>query len=110
MVRAKFLSDPDITGDALYAVACRSAEEAGWRFGGHIAGHIVADFPHARLPGARQLNHISSENPDRLRDPDANGAVRHCILETHLVDPDQEFGGFYERLMPDEVDDKASEA
>ncbi|MEG8038658.1 M24 family metallopeptidase [Sphingomonas sp. LR60] len=103
LVRARFLSDPDITGDALYAFACQSAEEAGWRFGGHIAGHIVAEFPHARLPGAKQLNHISPGNPDRLRDPDGNGAARHWILEIHLVDPDGRYGGFYERLMLDDV-------
>ncbi|MFT3976001.1 MAG: M24 family metallopeptidase [Sphingomonas bacterium] len=100
-VRERFLGDPDITGEALYAFACESAERAGWRFGGKIAGHIVAEFPHARLPGLKQVNHISPENPDRLRDRDANGEERFWILEIHLVDPSGAFGGFYERLMLD---------
>ncbi|MBN8846793.1 MAG: aminopeptidase P family protein [Sphingomonas sp.] len=100
-VRERFLGDPDITGAALYAFAVESAEAAGWRFGGKIAGHIVAEFPHARLPGPKQVNHISPENPDRLRDPDANGEERFWILEIHLVEPDGAFGGFYERLMLD---------
>ncbi len=100
-VRERFLGDPDITGAAIYAFAVESAEAAGWRFGGKIAGHIVAEFPHARLPGPKQVNHISPENPDRLRDPDANGEERFWILEIHLVEPDGAFGGFYERLMLD---------
>ena len=100
-VAAHFRASPDITGADLYAFAVESAAAAGWRFGGRIAGHIVAEFPHARLPGPKQVHHISPENPDRLRNPDANGAERHWILEIHLVEPDGAFGGFYERLMPD---------
>lgn len=100
-VHRQFLSDPNITGDALYRFACKSAEDAGWRFGGRIAGHIVAEFPHARLPGARQRNHISLENPDSMRQPDLNGDMRYWILEIHLVDDERQFGGFYERLMLD---------
>lgn len=98
-VRAHFRALPDISGAELYAFAVESAEHAGWRFGGAIAGHIVSKFPHARLPGPKQRNHISPENPDRMRDPDLNGDPRHWILEIHLVAPDGTFGGFYERLM-----------
>ena len=94
-----YLADPDITGAALYEFACASAEAAGWRFGGHIAGHIVAEFPHARLPGERQVHHISPANPRRMRDPDGLGQRRHWIGEIHLVAPDGSFGGFYERLL-----------
>ncbi len=98
-VRRHFRENPEITGAELYAFAVASAEEAGWRFGGKIAGHIVAEFPHARLPGPKQTGHISPENPDPMRAPDGNGQVRHWILEIHLVAPDGSFGGFYERLM-----------
>ncbi len=94
-----FAANPDISGAELYDFACRSAEQAGWRFGGHIAGHIVAEFPHARLPGPKQKNHISPANPDRMRDPDPIGRARHWIVEIHLVSPDGTFGGFYERLL-----------
>ena len=89
---------PEITGAALYAEAVRLAEEAGWRFGGTIAGHLVGEFPHARIPGDKNHYRISPANPTRLRDPDGNGARKHWIIEVHLVDPWRRFGGFYERL------------
>jgi len=104
ILRRRFREDHDITGADLYAHACESAAQAGWRFGGHIAGHIVGEFPHARLPGRKQLGHISPENPTRMREPDAFGRTRHWILEIHLVSPDGRFGGFYERLMLGEAD------
>ncbi|MFT4074275.1 MAG: M24 family metallopeptidase [Asticcacaulis sp.] len=99
LVKAHFDAHDDITGAELYAFACQSAEKAGWRFGGQIAGHIVAEFPHARIPGAKQHHHIRPSNPTRMRDRDANGQTRHWILEIHLVSPDGTFGGFYERLL-----------
>lgn len=102
IVRERFLAEPDITGDTLYSFACEAARAAGWVFGGKIAGHVVGEFPHARLPGPKQTNHISPENPDRLRNPDGLGQVRYWILEIHLVDPSGAFGGFYERLMLDQ--------
>jgi Xaa-Pro dipeptidase len=98
-VCAQFAAHPDITGEQLYAFACQSAERAGWRFGGAIAGHIVSEFPHARLPGPKQRNHISPANPERMRDPDPLGRTRHWIVEIHLVSSDGSFGGFYERLL-----------
>lgn len=98
-VQRRFAETPDITGAQLYAFARDSAAAAGWRFGGAIAGHIVAEFPHARLPGPRQTHHISPENPAPMRDPDAFGRKRHWIVEIHLVSPDGAFGGFYERLL-----------
>jgi Xaa-Pro dipeptidase len=90
---------PDITGAALYAFAQRAAEEAGWVFGGLVAGHIVSEFAHAQIPGERDLTLIGPTNPSRLSDPDALGRERHWILEIHLVDRARTFGGFYERLL-----------
>lgn len=98
-VKGHFLAHPDITGAELYDFACRAAEEAGWRFGGGIAGHLVGEFPHARWPGIKHHGHIRPENPTRMRDMDAFGRERHWILEIHLVSPDGAFGGFYERLL-----------
>ncbi|WP_137934554.1 M24 family metallopeptidase [Mesorhizobium comanense] len=99
IVKRHFEENPEISGAELYAFACDSARKAGWKFGGKIAGHIVAEFPHARIPGVKQLHHVSPENPDPMRNLDANGRVRHWILEIHLVSPDGAFGGFYERLL-----------
>jgi Xaa-Pro dipeptidase len=98
-VQAHYRSSPDITGADLYAFAQRASAEAGWRFGGAIAGHLVSEFAHAHLPGDKELNRIHPANPKRMRDPDELGQERHWILEIHLVEPNGSYGGFYERLL-----------
>lgn len=98
-VQAHYQSDPDISGAALYAFARAAAEKRGWHFGGVIAGHIVAEFAHAHIPGDKDLNRIGPRNPTPMSDPDSLGRPRHWILEIHLVDRDRGFGGFYERLL-----------
>jgi hypothetical protein len=98
IVQAHYRGSPDISADQLYAFACATAEDAGWRFGGVIAGHTIhGQFPHAPLPRAGRM--IESGNKTRMRDPDAAGNERHWILEIHLVDQIRSFGGFYERLL-----------
>ena len=99
LVKVHFDTSPDITGAELFAFAQEMAAQAGWLFGGTIAGHI-GEFPHAqRIPGDRDLHRIAPANPKRMRDPDANGDEPHWILEIHLVDKARTFGGFYERLL-----------
>lgn len=98
-VQATYHRDPRMSGAALYAYAQKEAAEAGWRFGGKIAGHIVSEFAHAQIPGDKALNRISPLNPRPMTDPDGKGRARHWILEIHLVAPDGSFGGFYERLL-----------
>ncbi|MEI9851663.1 MAG: M24 family metallopeptidase [Sphingomonas sp.] len=68
-VRGHFLAHPDITGAGLYDFAVASAGRAGWHFGGAIAGHIVSEFAHALIPGPKQRNRISPENPEPMRHP-----------------------------------------
>ena len=99
LVQSYYHRDPGMTGAALYAFAQQAAEQAGWRFGGKIAGHIVSEFAHALIPGDKALNRISPLNPKPMTDPDGKGRARHWILEIHLVSPDGSFGGFYERLL-----------
>lgn len=99
LLQKKLLQEPDISGAELYSYACECASDAGYRFGGRIAGHIVAEFPHARLPGERQAHHISPANPLPLSNLDPMGNRRYWILEVHLISPDGNFGGFYERLV-----------
>jgi Xaa-Pro dipeptidase len=94
-----FDTHPGVTGAELYDFACRSAEAAGWLFAGKIAGHIVGEFPHARLPGERDHYRIGPTNNTRMRDPDALGQTKFWILEVHLADQARSFGGFYERLL-----------
>lgn len=98
-IRRYFLEEGDITGADLYAFACQSAEAAGWRFGGQIAGHLVAEFPHARLYSDQHTGRIRPENLARMRRPDSLGRTRYWIIEVHLVEPEGRWGGFYERLL-----------
>ena len=81
-----FDAHQDVTGAELYAHAQQCAEAAGWLFGGAIAGHIVGEFPHAHIPGDKDLYRISLANSERLRARDALGQTKFWILEVHLVD------------------------
>jgi Xaa-Pro aminopeptidase len=99
VVKAHYVSTPDITGEQLYAYAQKVAADAGWIFGGTIAGHIVGEFPHAQLIPGREEHRITAGNAKRMRDADADGYTRNWILEIHLVDKTRSWGGFYERLL-----------
>jgi Xaa-Pro dipeptidase len=98
-VQGHYRDSPDITGAELYAFAQKAADEAGWAFGGAIAGHIVSEFAHATIPGDKDLNRIGPKNPTPLRSRDTLGREKYWILEIHLVDRARTFGGFYERLL-----------
>jgi Xaa-Pro aminopeptidase len=98
IVQARYRAAPDITAEQLYAFAQATADEAGWHFGGDIAGHTIEGrFPHAPVPRDDRL--IAPGNAKRMRDPDGQGRERHWILEIHLTDRAKTFGGFYERLL-----------
>jgi Xaa-Pro aminopeptidase len=97
--RAHYAANPQITAESLYATACALAEQAGWIFGGTIAGHLVGEYPHARIPGDKTLSYITTGNPTPINSHDESGRKRHWILEIHLVDQARKFGGFYEELL-----------
>ena len=97
--RAHFESSDTLTGAELFAFMERTAADGGWIFGGEIAGHIVGEFPHTKIPGDENSFVIAPQNPGRLREPDSLGQVKHWILEVHLIDPSRSFGGFYEELI-----------
>jgi Xaa-Pro dipeptidase len=99
-VKARFDEGPDITGAELFAFALEAAAQAGWEFGGAIAGHVIGEFPHSHtVPGERAFNLIAPQNTQKMRGPDGLGRERHWIGEIHLVDKARTFGGFYERLL-----------
>ncbi|GAP88288.1 putative peptidase M24 [Rosellinia necatrix] len=98
-VKARFDADPDITGEQLYAAACRAAEDAGWAFGGAIAGHLIGSFPHERIPNDKKTLYITEGNGERMRSLGKDGRPRHWILEIHLVDRERQIGGFFEQLL-----------
>jgi Xaa-Pro dipeptidase len=94
-----FEQHPDITGADLYAYAHQLAKEAGWEYGGPIAGHLIGEFPHERIQGDKITFYVHPENPNRMRTPDASGRKRHWIFEIHFVDRVRQIGGFYEELL-----------
>jgi Xaa-Pro aminopeptidase len=97
--RAYFAGHPGITGAELYAEVGRLARAAGWAFGNTHAGHLVGEFPHERIDGARIESYIAPGNDTPMRRRDKAGRVCHWILEIHLTDPERGFGGFYEQLL-----------
>ncbi|MCK9895283.1 M24 family metallopeptidase [Frankia sp. AgB32] len=97
--RRHFEAHPDITGAELYAAVGHLAEQAGWSFGGPIAGHLVGEFPHARIPGNKIEYYVAPDSDQPMRRLDHDGRVCHWILEIHLVDRGRGFGGFHEQLL-----------
>jgi Xaa-Pro dipeptidase len=94
-----YLDTPDLTAGALYDYVCGLAAEGGWEFAAPTAGHLIGRFPHERAPAQPQRFSIRHGNPTRIREPDADGARRHWILEIHFVDRARGFGAFCEELL-----------
>src|ERR1700677_3552478 len=94
-----FHEHPDITAAELYAYAQQLAEQAGWEYGGPIAGHLIGVFPHERIPDDKITLYVHPKNHSRMRMPDASGRERQWILEIHFVDRARQIGGFYEELL-----------
>src|SRR5271168_4070540 len=46
-----FKQHPEITAAELYRYAQKLAIDDGWEYGGPIAGHLLGQFPHERIPG-----------------------------------------------------------
>ncbi len=97
--RNYFHAHSDITGEQLYAHVVRLAEQAGWEFGGTIAGHLVGQFPHEKITGDDIGSYIAPGNAMRMRRRDSAGLQCHWILEVHLVDRHKQIGGFVEELL-----------
>jgi Xaa-Pro dipeptidase len=94
-----FKHHPDIRSDELFAYCEEMARKRGWEFGGPIAGHLIGQFPHERIPQDKISLYVHPKNNLRMRDTDANGKERFWILEIHFVDRAKEIGGFYEELL-----------
>jgi Xaa-Pro aminopeptidase len=94
-----FHEHSEITGAELYAHAQQLAEQAGWEYGGPIAGHLIGVFPHERIAGDKITLYVHPKKHDRMRLRDAFGCERHWIFEIHFVDLARQIGGFYEGLL-----------
>ena len=97
--RAFFESDPDVTGAQLYAHVRTLAEQHGWQFGNDHSGHLVGQFPHETIDGAKIESYIAPGSDRPMRRLDRSGRQCHWILEIHLVDTERRFGGFHEELL-----------
>jgi Xaa-Pro aminopeptidase len=97
--REFFDTHPDVTGEEFYEQVVHLARQAGWEFGGTIAGHLVGQFPHVKIAGDDIESYIAPGNHTRMRNPDRNGQACHWILEVHLVDRTLRIGGFVEELL-----------
>jgi Xaa-Pro aminopeptidase len=97
--RDHFETHPDITGEQLFTYVVELAEQAGWEWGGTIAGHLVGEFPHEDNEGDHMHSCIMPGSIGPMRGRDRVGRICHWILEIHLVDRAREIGGFYEELL-----------
>lgn len=94
-----FEDSPGITSQQLFAYARSLAEQSGWEFGGPIAGHLIGQFPHERIPDDKISLYVHPKNSLMMRTLDEAGRKRHWILEIHFVDREREIGAFYEELL-----------
>jgi Xaa-Pro aminopeptidase len=97
--RRFFEARQDVTGGQLFAHMTALAEADGWTFGGTIAGHLVGQFPHEKIPGEKVGSYIAPGSDQPMRRTDGNGQIAHWILEVHLVEKDRQIGGFFEELL-----------
>jgi len=94
-----FRRTPNLTCGELYDFVAGLAKPLGWEFGAQTAGHLIGHFPHERTPKDPKHFSIRSGNDVMLREPDANGSMRHWILEIHFIDRARQIGGFFEELL-----------
>lgn len=97
--RALLGSNPELTGEQLYLAMTDAAQRRGWEFGNHHCGHLVGQYPHEDFEGPRPVSHLMLGSTEPIRRPDPSGLAAHWILEVHLVDPVQGYGGFFEELL-----------
>jgi Xaa-Pro dipeptidase len=94
-----FNQSPEITASQLFNYVKSSGEKLGWEFGGPMAGHLIGQFPHERIPRDKVSLYIHPDSHLPLRSLDEKGQKRHWILEIHFVNREHEIGGFYEELL-----------
>ncbi|HXR97943.1 MAG TPA: M24 family metallopeptidase [Terriglobales bacterium] len=97
--KAYYNAKPHITGAELYAHAQQLAAHYGWEFGGPIAGHLIGQFPHERIPEDKVTLYVHPGNHGPMRALGADGKPRHWILEIHFVDRARGIGGYFEELL-----------
>ncbi|MFE0186640.1 M24 family metallopeptidase [Streptomyces sp. NPDC059008] len=97
--REAFHVDRAVTGRQLHAEVQALAAKAGWTPAGWYAGHLAGAAPAAHAQDARADSYIGPDNALPLRRIDEGGWRAHWVLEIHLVDEHQGFGGSYKELL-----------
>jgi hypothetical protein len=96
----KFFNEtPNITSCEFFSYIVALAEKSGWEFGGRIAGHLIGQFPHEKIPDDKITLYVHPKSHLPMCSLDENGRKRHWILEIHFVDREHEIGGFFEELL-----------
>jgi hypothetical protein len=70
----------------------KEGEESGWEFGGPMAGHLIGQFPHERIPEDKVSLYIHPNNHAPNRQTGNDRLIRHWILEIHFVDRTKQIG------------------
>ena len=76
-----------LTGRELYDFAERSAHAKGWQLERNLAGHRIADFPHALF------------GQDKLAELDIVPSEMVWVLEIQLCHPTEPVGAFFEDIL-----------
>ncbi len=76
-----------LSGRALYDLAEQTAAQGGWVLERNLAGHRVADFPHALF------------GPAKLAEMDIVPSEAVWVLEIQLRHPTEAIGAFYEDIL-----------
>lgn len=97
--REFFEKTEDVTGEQLFAHVTELSEQAGWEFGGTIAGHLLGEFPHKTPAEDKIDSYVAPGSTAPMRRRDSKGQICHWIMEVHLVDRDRRIGGFFEELL-----------
>ncbi len=98
--KVHYLAHPEMTGRDFYHHIQTLANGLGWQLSrqGHC-GHIIGEFPHEMGIQDHPTAYICPENPLPLNRRDTEGKPLYWILELHLVNADETYGGFYEDLL-----------
>src|SRR5262249_40518197 len=83
--KAYFKQHPDITAAELYRHAQDLAAKYGWEYGGPIAGHLLGQFPHERIPGDKITLYVPPENTPRIRGVGEDTQARGWVLAVPFV-------------------------
>ena len=94
-----FRRTPDLKASELFQRVVDYGVERNWEFGGVMAGHLIGQFPHERIPNDKVSLYIHPENHAEIRQPGNDGLPRHWILEIHVVDRQRKLGAFFEELL-----------